>query len=105
MGWEDTSFNQMSGEIYFGLVPYIEEFAKRNDISIKYKEGVKDEGEYRDDVLGGFIRRVSPKSKGKTSQIRDYQMNRIWSCSQKQSEDFLSPTASKSLIIYLLSRW
>ena len=62
-------FNQMSGEIYFGLVPYIEEFAKRNDISIKYKEGVKDEGEYRDDVLGGFIRRVSPKSKGKTLQI------------------------------------
>ena len=98
-------FNQMSGEIYFGLVPYIEEFAKRNDISIKYKEGVKDEGEYRDDVLGGFIRRVSPKSKGKTLQIRDYQMAFTHAIRNNRSL-LLSPTASgKSLIIYLLSRW
>ena len=68
-------YNQMSGEIYFGLLSYIEEFAKRNDIDIEYKEGVKDEGEHRDAVLGGFIRRVSPKSKGKSLQIRDYQMD------------------------------
>lgn len=99
-------FNQMSGEIYFGLVPYIEEFAKRNDISIKYKEGVKDEGEYRDDVLGGFIRRVSPKSKGKTLQIRDYQMAAFTHAVRNNRSLLLSPTASgKSLIIYLLSRW
>ena len=31
-------YNQISGEIYFGLVPYIEEFAKRNDIDIEYKK-------------------------------------------------------------------
>ena len=99
-------FNQMSGEIYFGLVPYIEEFAKRNDISIKYKEGVKNEGEYRDDVLGGFIRRVSPKSKGKTLQIRDYQMAAFTHAVRNNRSLLLSPTASgKSLIIYLLSRW
>ena len=99
-------FNQMSGEIYFGLVPYIEEFAKRNDISIKYKEGVKDEGEYRDDVLGGFIRRVSPKSKGKTLQIRDYQMAAFTHAVRNNRSLLLNPTASgKSLIIYLLSRW
>ena len=30
-------FSQMSGEIYVGLLPYIEEFANRNDIDIKYK--------------------------------------------------------------------
>ena len=99
-------FNQMSGEIYFGLVPYIEEFAKRNDISIKYKEGVKDEGEHRDAVLGGFIRRVSPKSKGKTLQIRDYQMAAFTHAVRNNRSLLLSPTASgKSLIIYLLSRW
>ena len=99
-------FNQMSGEIYFGLVPYIEEFAKRNDISIKYKEGVKDEGEHRDAVLGGFIRRVSPKSKGKSLQIRDYQMAAFAHAVRNNRSLSLSPTASgKSLIIYLLSRW
>ncbi len=99
-------FNQMSGEIYFGLVPYIEEFAKRNDISIKYKEGVKDEGEHRDAVLGGFIRRVSPKSKGKNLQIRDYQMAAFSHAVRNNRSLLLSPTASgKSLVIYLLSRW
>ena len=37
-----------SGEIYFGLLPYIEEFAKRNEIEIEYKEGVKDGEQPRD---------------------------------------------------------
>ena len=99
-------YNQMSGEIYFGLLSYIEEFAKRNDIDIEYKEGVKDEGEYRDAVLGGFIRRVSPKSKGKSLQIRDYQMAAFTHAVRNNRSLSLSPTASgKSLIIYLLSRW
>ena len=99
-------YNQMSGEIYFGLLSYIEEFAKRNDIDIEYKEGVKDEGEYRDAVLGGFIRRVSPKSKGKSLQIRDYQMAAFTHAVRNNRSLSLSPTASgKSLIIYLLARW
>ena len=99
-------YNQMTGEIYFGLVPYVEEFAKRNDISIEYKEGVKDEGESRDNVLGGFVRRMSPKSKGKNLQLRDYQMAAFTHAVRNNRSLSLSPTASgKSLIIYLLSRW
>ena len=99
-------FNQMSGEIYFCLVPYIEEFAKRNDISIKYKEGVQNEGKYGTSVLGGFVRRVSPKSKGKSLQIRDYQMAAFSHAVRNNRSLLLSPTASgKSLVIYLLSRW
>ena len=99
-------YNNMNGEIYFGLLSYIEEFAKRNDINIEYKEGVKDEGEHRDDVLGGFVRRVSPKSKGKSLQIRDYQMAAFTHAVRNNRSLSLSPTASgKSLIIYLLSRW
>ena len=99
-------YNQMTGEIYFGLVPYVEEFAKRNDISIEYKKGVKDEGEHRDAVLGGFVRRVSPKSNGKTLQLRDYQMDAFVYAVRNNRSLSLSPTASgKSLIIYLLSRW
>ena len=100
-------YNQMSGEIYFGLLSYVEEFAKRNDIDIEYKEGVKDEGEHRTAVLGGFVRRVSPKSKGKSLQICDYQMvPHLLMQSETIGSLSLSPTASgKSLIIYLLSRW
>ena len=42
-------FNQMNGELYVGLLPYVEEFAKRNELDIEYKEGVKeyDENELR----------------------------------------------------------
>ena len=99
-------FNQMNGEIYVGLLPYIEEFAKRNELEIKYKQGVKDEGEHRTSILGGFVRRVSPKSKGKTLQIRDYQMAAFTHAVRNNRSLLLSPTASgKSLIIYLLSRW
>ena len=96
----------MTGEIYFGLVPYVEEFANRNDIKIEYKEGVKNEGEYGTSVLGGFVRRVSPKSKGKNLQLRDYQMAAFTHAVRNNRSLLLSPTASgKSLIIYLLTRW
>ena len=99
-------FNQMNGEVYVGLLPYIEEFAKRNELKIEYKQGVKDEGEHRTSILGGFVRRVSPKSKGKTLQIRDYQMAAFTHAVRNNRSLLLSPTASgKSLIIYLLSRW
>ena len=99
-------FNQMNGEVYVGLLPYIEEFAKRNELDIQYKEGVKDEGEHRTSILGGFVRRVSPKSKGKTLQIRNYQMDAFTHAVRNNRSLLLSPTASgKSLIIYLLSRW
>ena len=99
-------FNQMNGEVYVGLLPYIEEFAKRNELEIEYKQGVKDEGEHRTSILGGFVRRVSPKSKGKTLQIRDYQMAAFTHAVRNNRSLLLSPTASgKSLIIYLLSRW
>ena len=33
-------YNMMNGEIYLGLIPYIQEFAKRNDIDIEYKGDV-----------------------------------------------------------------
>ena len=96
----------MNGEVYVGLLPYIEEFAKRNELDIEYKEGVKDEGEHRTSILGGFVRRVSPKSKGKTLQIRNYQMDAFTHAVRNNRSLLLSPTASgKSLIIYLLSRW
>ena len=99
-------FNQMNGEVYVGLLPYIEEFAKRNELEIEYKQGVKDEGEHRTSILGGFVRRVSPKSKGKTLQIRNYQMDAFTHAVRNNRSLLLSPTASgKSLVIYLLSRW
>ena len=99
-------YSVASNEIYVGLLPYIEEFAKRNDIDIEYKEGVRNERKYGTSELDRFVGRVSPKSKGKTLQIRDYQMAAFTHAVRNNRSLSLSPTASgKSLIIYLLSRW
>ena len=99
-------YNQMNGEIYFGLVPYVEEFAKRNDIKIEYKEGIKNESPIEHGVLDSYVRTIKPKSKGKTLQLRDYQRNAFLHAVRNNRSLLLSPTASgKSLIIYLLARW
>ena len=99
-------FSIQTGEIYFGLLSYIEEFAKRNDIDIEYKEGVKDDEQLGDSELDTFIGRVSPQSKGKTLQVRDYQMAALDYAIRNNRSLLLSPTASgKSLIIYILSVW
>ena len=95
-----------TNEVYVGLLPYIEEFAKRNEIDIEYKEGILNERKYENNELDRFIRRVSPKSKGKDLEIRDYQRNAFSYAVGNNRSLLLSPTASgKSLIIYLLSRW
>ena len=99
-------FSMQTGEIYFGLLSYIEEFAKRNEIDIEYKEGVKDGEQLGDSELDTFIGRVSPQSNGKTLQIRDYQMAALDYAIRNNRSLLLSPTASgKSLIIYILSVW
>ena len=99
-------YSVASNEIYVGLLPYIEEFAKRNEIDIEYKEGVLNERKYGTSELDRFVGRVSPKSKGKTLQIRDYQMAAFTHAVRNDRSLLLSPTASgKSLIIYLLTRW
>ena len=99
-------FNQMNGELYVGLLPYVEEFAKRNELDIEYKEGVKEYDETELRGLDDYVRRVSPKSNGQDLQIRDYQMDALTHAIGNNRSLLLSPTASgKSLIIYLLSVW
>ena len=58
-------FSIQTGEIYFGLLSYIEEFAKRNDIEIEYKEGVKDGEQLGDGELGDLLEEchLSPKER------------------------------------------
>ena len=99
-------YSVATNEVYVGLLPYIEEFAKRNEIDIEYKEGILNERKYENNELDRFIRRVSPKSKGKDLEIRDYQRNAFSYAVGNNRSLLLSPTASgKSLIIYLLSKW
>ena len=100
-------YNMMNGEIYLGLIPYIREFAKRNDIDIEYKGDVNaTQSSFTHGVCKGFIRNIKPKSNGKSIELRDYQIDAVVHAIRNNRSLLLSPTASgKSLIIYLLSRW
>ena len=100
-------YNMMNGEIYLGLIPYIQEFAKRNDIDIEYKGDVNaTQSSFTHGVCKGFIGNIKPKSNGKSIELRDYQTDAVVHAIRNNRSLLLSPTASgKSLIIYLLSRW
>ena len=99
-------FSVQTGEVYFGLLSYIEEFAKRNEIEIEYKEGVKNGDTIESDVVREFIQRVRPRARGADIQVRDYQFDAILHAIRNDRCLLLSPTASgKSLIIYILSVW
>ena len=100
-------YNQMNGEVYLGLIPYIQEFAKLNDIDIEYKGDVNaTQSSFTHGVCKGFIRNIKPKSNGKSIELRDYQTDAVVHAIRNNRSLLLSPTASgKSLIIYSLSRW
>ena len=100
-------YNMMNGEIYLGLIPYIQEFAKRNDIDIEYKGDVNaTQSSFTHGVCKSFIGNIKPKSNGKSIKLRDYQTDAVVHAIRNNRSLLLSPTASgKSLIIYLLSRW
>ena len=52
-------YNQMTGEIYFGLIPYVEEFAKRNDIEIIFK--LHPQQNFHNDIIKSTITKFDPK--------------------------------------------
>jgi superfamily II DNA or RNA helicase len=96
-------YNVYTKELYVGLLPYIEEFCKRNDYKL-----VTDIEETSDDIkpFNEFIDSLELHKNVKPIEIRDYQKLAVHEAIQKKRILLLSPTASgKSLIIYTLTRW
>jgi len=99
-------FSPASGEIYLGLLPYIIEFCKNNNVKYTIEEGVEDERNIVGKVVRGFIKSLKPKSKGKSLKVRDYQIEAVRLAISRNRALLVSPTASgKSLIIYALVRY
>ena len=94
-------FKYASGEIYYGLVPYVREFCKNNNITIVSK--LKEDKKPLDKLeCAKFCKAL--KIPGIT--IRDYQFNAFYHAIQEDRCLLLSPTASgKSLIAYLILRF
>ena len=99
-------FSPHNGRIYVGLLPYIKEFCSRNSVEYIIEEGVENERDVDRETVRKFAESLQPKSRGKSIEFRDYQIDAIFHAIRTNRCLLLSPTASgKSLIIYTLVRY
>ena len=99
-------FSPASGEIYVGLLPYIKEFCKSNEIQYTIEEDVENDRPIVLKDVRNFIRSLKPKTKGKSIKVRDYQIQAVQHALSRNRCLLVAPTASgKSLIIYSLVRY
>ena len=99
-------FSPATGEIYVGLLPYVQKFCDSNKISYILEEGVEDGRDINNKDARNFIKSLKPKSQGKSLKIRDYQVEAFQLAISRNRGLLVSPTASgKSLIIYSLVRY
>ena len=99
-------YNIVTGEIYMGLLPYIEEYLQNNGELYELEEGLRSERTVARSVVQGFIRGLRPTLNGRRIKVRDYQIDAIAHAIATNRSLLISPTASgKSLIIYCLVRY
>ena len=99
-------FSPRNGRIYVGLLPYIKEYCTKKSIEYIIEKGVEDDRNVIRENVREFAESLRPKSRGKSIQFRDYQIDAIWHAICTNRCLLLSPTASgKSLIIYTLVRY
>jgi superfamily II DNA or RNA helicase len=99
-------YNTMNGEIYMGLLPYIEEYLKNSGENYEIEDGIVNGRSLSRDVVQGFIRGLRPTLNGNRIRVRDYQIDAITHAIATNRSLLISPTASgKSLIIYCLIRY
>ena len=99
-------YNIVTGEIYMGLLPYIEEYLQNNGEHYELAEGIRGERDVAPSVVQGFVRGLRPTLNGRRIKVRDYQIDAIAHAIAADRSLLISPTASgKSLIIYCLVRY
>ena len=99
-------YNIVTGEIYMGLLPYIEEYLKERGVNYELQDGLASKRDVARSVVQGFVRGLRPTLNGKRIKIRDYQLDAIAHAITTNRSLLISPTASgKSLIIYCLVRY
>ena len=99
-------YNIVTGEIYRGLLPYIEEYLKNNGENYELEDGLRSERTVARSVVQGFVRGLRPTLNGRRIKVRDYQIDAITHAIATNRSLLISPTASgKSLVIYCLIRY
>jgi hypothetical protein len=93
-------YNIVTGEIYMGLLPYIEEYLQKNGEDYELEDGVRSERAVAGSIVRGFVRGLRPTLNGKRIEVRDYQIDAIAHAIATNRSLLISPTASgKSLVI------
>ena len=99
-------FSPATGEIYVGLLQYIKNFCKQNNVKYTIEEDIENVRNIVHTDVRNFIRSLKPKTKNKTVKVRDYQIEAVRLALSRNRCLLVSPTASgKSLIIYILVRY
>jgi len=99
-------YTPATGELYLGLLSYLEKWLIDYDEPYEISEELKDEKQIDRQILDGFIRQLNLRARGKSIEPRDYQVDAVDFAIRKHRALLLSPTASgKSLIIYILVRY
>jgi superfamily II DNA or RNA helicase len=99
-------FSPATGEIYVGLLQYIKNFCKQNNIEYTIEEDIENDRNIVLTDVRNFIRSLKPKTKGKSIKVRDYQIQAVQHAISRDRCLIVSPTASgKSLVIYVLVRY
>ena len=99
-------FSPATGELYVGLLPYLEKWLDDYGETYTLDEELKYDKPIDKQALEGFIQSLKIKSRGQDITVRDYQINAVEHGIRTHRSLLLSPTASgKSLIIYILIRY
>jgi len=99
-------YSPQTGELYLGLLSYLEKWLEDWEEPYEISEELKDEKQLDREILNGFINGLKLKSRGNPISPRDYQVDAVDFAIRKHRALLLSPTASgKSLIIYILVRY
>ena len=99
-------FSLFTNEVYVGLKPYVEYFAKENEYTVDDSEFVVTADKTSRENVKQFIDSLKLSSNQKKIEVREYQLEAIYNGINDGRRLLLSPTGSgKSLIIYVLLRW
>ena len=96
-------FNAFGGELYYGLVPYVVEFAERHELTI---QTLPLERTTTVEETAEFFKKLNPQVGLSPIQPYDYQYEALHHGLNQKRALMLSPTSSgKSLMIYALVNW
>jgi len=99
-------YDPLRKTLYTGLVDYLHTFAERYNHELEYKNEVVSVNDISPEDVQSYAESLNLCGRGQPIEIRDYQVDSIWSSLKYNRRLVLSPTGSgKSLIIYTICRW